>query len=607
VTVRVPIGVVTAVTGVAGAGKSSLAFDVLYAEGYRRYVETFSPYARQFLERLDRPRADRLEGVLPSVAIDRTAPVRTSRSTVGTMTSIADYLRALYARAADLYCRQCHQRVTRAGAATIFDRLLAAGAGRAALICFRTRVGKARPAALRELMAQAGLRRVLEGGRPVALEDAQLKPSDGAITVVLDRVTVAADRRAAIVDSLEAALRAGRGDVELRIDAQGSGEPLVLQFSEHLRCAGCGLDYADPTPAMFSFNNPVGACESCKGFGRTMDIDPNLVVPDPRLTLAGGCIKIFQTASYQECQDDLLKFCRRAGIASDVPWQDLTDDVRKIVWEGEPGGRRSWRTKWYGLDGFFRWLEGRTYKMHVRVLLSRYRRYQPCAACGGARLKPEALGFRLGEHTLPALEALPIAEVASLFEQLRKPGHDAATELLLGEIRGRLKFLVDVGLGYLTLGRQSRTLSGGEAQRVSLATALGSSLTSTLYVLDEPSVGLHARDAGRLSGVLARLAQAGNAVVVVEHDPALIASAGHVIDLGPGPGQQGGEVVYQGPVAGLMKQPRSVTGRFLAGQLATNPRAARRPPGPRRLVVRGAAENNLKGVDVELPLGSWWR
>ena len=250
-----------------------------------------------------------------------------------------------------------------------------------------------------------------------------------------------------------------------------------------------------------------------------------------------------------------MKFCRRAGIARERrPGRTCPSDVRKLVWEGEPGGRKSWRTKWYGLDGFFRWLEGRTYKMHVRVLLSRYRRYQPCAACGGARLKPEALGFRLAGPRCPSWRRCPSPRWRRCFEGLRSPEHDAATELLLGEIRGRLKFLVDVGLGYLTLGRQSRTLSGGEAQRVSLATALGSSLTSTLYVLDEPSVGLHARDAGRLSGVLARLAQAGNAVVVVEHDPALIASAGHVIDLGPGPGAQGGEVVYQGPVAGLLKR-----------------------------------------------------
>ena len=361
-------------------------------------------------------------------------------------------------------------------------------------------------------------------------------------------------------------------------------------------------------PAMFSFNNPVGACESCKGFGRTMDIDPDLVVPDPRVSIGGGCIKTFQSASYEECQADLMKFCRRAGIPTDVPWAELPESTRRIIWDGEPGGRKSWRTKWYGLHGFFRWLEGRTYKMHVRVLLSRYRRYQPCAACGGARLKPEALAFRLGGYNLPELEALPIAEAAALFARLRgqqrgMPASDAATEQLLGEIRGRLKFLVDVGLGYLTLARQSRTLSGGEAQRVSLATALGSSLTSTLYVLDEPSVGLHARDAGRLSGVLARLAQAGNAVVVVEHDPALIASAGHVIDLGPGPGRQGGQVVYQGPVAGLMKEKRSVTGAFLAGSLPTNPRPTRRPASARRLIVRGARENNLKDVSVEVPLG----
>ena len=288
-----------------------------------------------------------------------------------------------------------------------------------------------------------------------------------------------------------------------------------------------------------------------------------------------------------------------------MPWADLPEATRTLVWEGEPGGRQNWKRRWYGLRGFFEWLEARTYRMHVRVLLSRYRRYLPCAACGGSRLKPEALLFRVAGRTLPDLEALPIAEVEAFFRQHRPAASDAATDLLLGEVRGRLRFLVDVGLGYLTLARQSRTLSGGEAQRVSLATALGSSLTSTLYVLDEPSVGLHARDAGKLSGVLGKLAQAGNAVVVVEHDPALIAAADHVIDLGPGPGREGGEVVYQGPLPGLLAEPRSRTGAFLAGKLQTNPRAraaARRAPAA-RLRVRGARENNLKDVTVDLPLG----
>ncbi len=597
VSVRVPLGAVTAVTGVAGAGKSSLAFDVLYAEGYRRYVETFSPYARQFLERLDRPKAERIEGVLPSVAIDRTAPVRTSRSTVGTMTSVADYLRALYARVGELHCRGCGEVAQRTSAAVVFDRLLAAGEGKAALVCFRTRVGKAKPAALRELFATAGLRRLLEDGRVVSLEDAAFTVTDGQVTVVLDRVTLAPDRRQVVVDSLEAALRWGRGDVQVRI------EDTTVAFSEHLRCARCGIDYADPSPAVFSFNNPVGACESCKGFGRTMDIDPNLVVPDGRLSITEGCIRTFQSSSYQECQDDLVRFCRRAGLPVDVPWNQLPEETRALIWEGEPGGRQNWKKRWYGLRGFFDWLQGRTYRMHVRVLLSRYRRYRPCAACGGARLKPDGLLFRVGGRNLPQLEALPIDEVDAFFRAFSPAVSDAATDLLLGEIRGRLRFLVDVGLGYLTLARQSRTLSGGEAQRVSLATALGSSLTSTLYVLDEPSVGLHARDAGKLTGVLSKLARAGNAVVVVEHDPSLIAAADHVIDLGPGPGREGGEVVYQGDVAGLLASPRSRTGAFLAGRLQTNPRRVRRPVDTAlQLRVRGARENNLKAVDVDLPL-----
>jgi excinuclease ABC subunit A len=598
--VRIPIGAVTIVTGVAGAGKSSLAFDVLYAEGYRRYVETFSPYARQFLDRLDRPHADAIEGVLPAVAIDRTAPVRTSRSTVGTMTSIADYLRALYARAAVLHCRSCGQVVTRASAGRVFDRLLEIGAGKAALIGFATRVGKAKPEALRELFTQAGLRRVLEDGRAVALEDARLRADDGEIIVVLDRVTIAADRRQHVVDSLEAAFRAGRGNIDIRID----GVAQAAKFSERLACAACQIEYDDPSPALFSFNNPVGACVACKGFGRTMDIDPDLVVPDPRLTVQQGCIKIFQSASYKECQDDLERFLRKRGWPLNVAWQDLDAEMRAVIWDGEPGGAKSWRTKWYGLKGFFKWLEGRTYKMHVRVLLSRYRRYSTCGTCGGQRLKPEALWFRVGGHNLPAIEALSLSEAEAFFRGFAPAVSDPATDLVLAELRARLRFLVDVGVGYLTLARQSRTLSGGEAQRVGLATALGSALASTLYVLDEPSVGLHARDAARLTGVLGQLAAAGNAVVVVDHDPSLLAGADHVIELGPGPGAAGGQVVYQGKVAGLLHAADSKTGAFLTGRLdVAAQRRPRRPDPARRLRVVGARSNNLRNLSVDVPLG----
>jgi excinuclease ABC subunit A len=600
VSVDIPIGAVTAITGVAGAGKSSLAFDVLYAEGHRRYAETFSPYARQFLERLDRPRAERIEGILPSVAVDRTAPVRTSRSTVGTMTSVADYLRALFARAARLHCRGCGRLVERDTPAGIFDALLREGGGRGVLLCFPRRVGKVKPKALREAFLRAGFRRVLEDGQAVPLEQARLDPRDGVVTVVLDRTIVEAGRRQRLVDSIEAALRWGDGRMEGIVE--GAGAP--LRFSRQLHCAACDIGYADATPGLFSFNNPVGACTSCKGFGRTMDIDPDLVVPDARLSVAAGCIKPFQSPSYRECQDDLLRFLKRRRIARDAPWRELPEDVRALIWSGEPGGRQDWKRLWYGIDGFFRWLEGRTYRMHVRVFLSRYRRYLACRECGGTRLKPEALLFRMDGRTLPELETMPVEEAERICRGFRAAAGDAPTELLLHEVRSRLRFLVDVGLGYLTLSRQSRTLSGGEAQRVTLATALGGSLTSTLYVLDEPSVGLHPRDAGKLAAVLRRLADAGNAVVVVEHDPALIRAADHVIDLGPGPGAQGGEVVYQGPLDGLTREPRSATGAYLRGGVDTQgPRPRRRIDPRRRLRVRGATENNLKDLTVEVPLG----
>jgi excinuclease ABC subunit A len=600
VTVSVPVGAVTAVTGVAGAGKSSLAFEVLYAEGHRRYAETFSPYARQFLERLDRPRAEAIEGVLPAVAVDRTAPVRTSRSTVGTMTSIADYLRALYARAGTLHCRACGRPVRRDSPSTIFEELIGAARGRDVLIAFPRQVGRVRASVLREAFEAAGFRRLLEDGKPVPLDRARLRPEGGAVTVLLDRTRVEPDRRQRVVDSLEAALRWGQGRVEVQFEE--GREP--LRFSQALHCARCDVSYNDPAPALFSFNNPVGACPTCKGFGRTMEIDPDLVVPDGRRSVAEGCVKPFQTPSYGECQDDLRRFLDRRGIAADVPWRELPEDARQAIWEGEPGGRQQWQKRWYGIAGFFAWLESRTYRMHVRVFLSRYRRYLPCHDCGGARLTPVARLFRIDGRTLPEIDALPVAEAEAFFRGWSPPGSDAATDLLLGEIRSRLRYLVDVGLGYLTLGRQSRTLSGGEAQRVTLATALGGSLTRTLYVLDEPSVGLHPRDAKRLSGVLRRLAEAGNAVVVVEHDPAIVAAADQVIDLGPGPGRSGGEVVYQGPVAGLFGEPRSLTGAALAGRLPSAARAARRGPDPaRRLRVLRARENNLKELTVDVPLG----
>ena len=599
VSVRIPVGAVTAVTGVAGAGKSSLAFDTLYAEGYRRYVETFSPYARQFLERLDRPRADRIEGVLPAIAIDRTAPVRTSRSTVGTMTSVADYMRALWARAATLYCRRCGKPVQRHSASSIFDALTKEVAGQQTLICFPVRVGRLRRHALMDLLQQSGFRRVLEDGRAKPIEDARLRAKGGTITVVLDRIAIEPGQRSRIVDSLESALRFGKGHVALWVE--GRSEP--LRFSEALRCEACNLDYRDPTAALFSFNNPIGACPTCKGFGRIIDIDPDLVIPDPRLSVAEGAIKPFQTPFHAESQEALLRCLRRRGISPEVPWQQLDAETRKLVWEGEPSGRGQWQKRWYGVRGFFEWLESRRYRMHVRVFLSHYRRYLSCPSCNGARLKPDALAFRLGGRTLPEVEALPISAATRFFGDLVLPREDTASALLVREIRGRLHFLLNVGLPYLNLARQSRTLSGGEAQRVSLATALGSSLTNTLYVLDEPSVGLHPRDAAKLASVLGRLAQSGNAVVLVEHDPMLIGAADRVIDLGPGPGRSGGEVVYEGPLAGLLGEPKSKTGAYLAGKLPMPAPLERRRAGAAGwLKIRGARENNLKNLTVDIPL-----
>ncbi len=591
ITVEVPVGAVTVITGVAGAGKSSLAFDILYAEGYRRYVETFSPYARQFLERLDRPKADRIEGILPGIAIDRAAPVKTSRSTVGTMTSVDDYLRPLFARNATLYCRSCNLPVFRHSPASIFDALLKTAPGRQAVICFTRPIGSAEPQTVRDVFQQGGFLRVLEDGRVARVDEARLKPSDGRITVVLDRVTVDAEARQRVVDSVETALKFGEGSLEVLIE----GEAQPLRFSRKLHCERCDIDYTEPTAALFSFNNPVGACENCHGFGRVIDIDPDLVIPDGGLSLSAGCVRPFQTASFHECQRDLLDFARRRKIPTTTPWHSLDRDTQKAVWDGEGD--------WYGIQGFFDWLMGRRYKKQARILLSRYRRFLPCPVCGGGKLKPDALLFRLDGKMFPELEEMAVSEAESFFRRWSPPAEDRASELLLGELRGRLGFLLDVGLGYLSLGRLSRTLSGGETQRVTLATALGSSLTGTLYVLDEPSVGLHPRDAERLAGLLRTLASAGNAVVVVEHDPAFIRKADRVIDLGPGPGERGGFVIHQGSVAGLIQNRRSPTAAYLRGEISMPQPSRRRTPQRGYLRVVGAHENNLKDISVDIPLG----
>ena len=627
----IPLRQLVVVTGVSGSGKSSLVFDTVYAEGQRRYVETFSPYARQFLDRMDKPQVDRIDGIPPAIAIDQTNPVRTSRSTVGTMTELNDHLKLLFARAAQLYCRGCGGPVRR----DTPDSIHAALAARAAalddpriVVTFPVAI----PANFSEeevlaLLAQQGYTRVHSRGA-------------GRIEVLQDRFRVGAAGRARVVDAIEAALRVGRGRVDIRPapgaegaagEAEGTeDEGIVWRFSTDLHCADCDIHYREPTPSQFSFNSPLGACETCRGFGRVIGIDFGLVVPDAGKTLRGGAVRPWQTASNRECQDDLLRFARRRGIPVDVPWRELTDAQRQWVIEGEG----PWESKvWYGVRRFFAWLEGRSYKMHVRVLLAKYRSYTPCPDCGGARLKPEALLWRLVSRAEPGaalasasasgprpsspsgsgpglnihdVMLLPLKRCRAFFDDLRLPAPlDEATEQLLAEVRSRLAFLVRVGLGYLTLDRQSRTLSGGEVQRINLTTALGTSLVNTLFVLDEPSIGLHPRDMKRVIEVMHRLRDNGNSLLVVEHDPQIMLTADRILDMGPGPGEHGGRVVFEGTPGELAARADTLTAQYLSGRRDAGAAAGRRPPpapDEPSIEVLGATAHNLAGVDVRVPL-----
>ncbi len=599
-----PHNALVVVTGVSGSGKSSLVFDTLFAEGQRRYVETFSPYARQFLDRMDKPQVDRIEHIPPAIAIDQVNPVRTSRSTVGTMTELNDHLKLLFARAARLYCRGCGRPVRRDHAQSIAEALPEALADLEQpllLICFPVPLppGMA-PEQLRVELAKLGYVRIH-------------REEPALLTVIQDRLRLQPGDRTRLLEALEAALRAGHGRMSvIALDSQAV-EQRTLRYSSDLHCAECDLHYQDATQGMFSFNSPVGACDTCRGFGRVIGIDYGLVVPDESKTLAQGAVRPWQTPSYKECQDDLLRFARKRGVALDVPWRELPSTARQWVIDGEG----PWNRKvWYGARRFFEWLETRAYKMHIRVLLSKYRSYTLCPACQGARLKPDALLWRLGIGSdaapqglaIDALLQLPIERSRAFFEQLcLPPPLDAAADLLLGELRSRLRFLCEVGLGYLTLDRQSRTLSGGEVQRINLTTALGTSLVHTLFVLDEPSIGLHPRDMQRVISVMQRLRDAGNTLLVVEHDPQIMREADLILDLGPGAGEHGGRIVCYGTPAEVMAHPQSATGAWLAGRRALPPlraRAAAQETHHEAHSIRlyGADEHNLKQLDVEIPL-----
>jgi excinuclease ABC subunit A len=590
-----PLNELIVVTGVSGSGKSSLVFDTLYAEGQRRYVETFSPYARQFLDRMDKPQVDRIEGIPPAIAIDQTNPVRTSRSTVGTMTELNDHLKLLFARAATLHCRSCGQPVRRDNPASIQQQLAALSQNQGdpmLLLTFPVPIPKNfSEAEIKELLERQGYTRIHE-------------KRGQTLQVIQDRFRWSRVDPARAGDAIEAALKVGQG----RLDVYPLAAATPWRFSSGLHCAHCDIAYKEPSPSTFSFNSPIGACDTCRGFGRSIGVDYGLVIPDTTLTLRQGAIKPWQTESYKECQEDLEKFARKRGIPLDTPWRKLNATQRLWVIDGEG----EWTKKvWYGVRRFFAWLETKAYKMHIRVLLSRYRSYTECSACHGARLKPEALLWRLaapgtaaGGINIREVMLLPIDAALKVFTALELPPPlDQATDLLLREIRARLTYLTDVGLGYLNLDRQSRTLSGGEVQRINLTTALGTSLVNTLFVLDEPSIGLHPRDVGRIVGVMHRLRDAGNTLVVVEHDPKVMQAADRVLDIGPGPGEHGGKIVFYGPTPQLRHAAESLTADYLYGRKRIEaPRAAAGRGSEEVLRINGAAEHNLKDIDVEVPL-----
>jgi excinuclease ABC subunit A len=669
VDLTLPPNALIIVTGVSGSGKSSLAFDTIYAEGQRRYVESLSAYARQFLERMEKPEVDAIEGVSPAIAIRQKNSIRNPRSTVGTTTEIHDYLRLLYARVGRTFCRGCGQEVVRESPEVVARRLAALPGGTRLIVGFEMPVvaapkaggngadladeapegaadapglgsgdddGDGRRGAgsgangggpggggasevngggaaadpigeTLDALRRKGFGRLLLNGRTAvsfdAVEVALLK-DQSVLHVVVDRLRVQPDVLTRLTDSVETAYGEGGGAafaLELPPSDAATGEsaePRTHVFSERFECRACGITYEDPQPRLFSFNNPFGACQTCHGFGNVIELDTDLVVPDPTKSIQDGAIEPWSKPHFRANLAELKRAARGGGVRLTTPWADLTADERRFVMNGDGGD-------YDGVRGFFAWLERKKYKVHVRVFLSRYRGYQTCPDCGGARLRREARDVRVGGRTIDAVCALTVHEARRFFAGLALGEREAAiAEKVLAEIRRRLSFLSEVGLDYLTIDRLSSTLSGGESQRINLATSLGSALVGTLYVLDEPSIGLHPRDNQRLIAILRQLRDQGNTVLVVEHDAEMIRVADHVVDLGLGAGDQGGRVVFSGTFEGLLQDPRSLTARYLRSELAIPlPRERRRGTG-QRIRILGAREHNLKTIDVSIPLNT---
>jgi excinuclease ABC subunit A len=592
VSLDIPHDRLTVVTGVSGSGKSSLAFDTLFAEGQWRNIESLSTYARMFLDRVDRPDVDRIVNVRPAVALEQKNPVRTARSTVGTATEVYDYLRLLYAKIGRVHCPDCGGEAANHSGASIVDALLDRHAGARALVCFRLALPAALPAAeLRASLVRRGFARLRIDGTVVELEAAAALDGVREVEVVLDRVVLDSGRRTRLIESIETALREGGGAVT--VDIVGVG---VERFAVDFRCAACGRALERPQPILFSFNHPLGACPECKGFGNTLTYDENLVVPDRTVTLGAGAVEPWTYPSGKWYQRELVKAAKRRQLSLDTTWDALSADDREFVYGGDE--------KFPGIRGFFEEVESYRYKLHVRVFLSRYRSQSRCTACGGARLKSTALAVRVAGLTIAEFTALTIEEAARTIADLKLTTWETlVAREILKQLTAKLTFLLRVGLGYLTLSRQTRTLSGGEAQRINLANQLGSQLVGTLYVLDEPSIGLHARDIMRLADLCHELAQAGNTVVVVEHDRAFIEAADHVVELGPGSGDRGGEIVFNGPQDEFRSNPRSLTARYLTGRETIGIPATRRKPR-RWLTLVGAREHNLRDVTLRIPLGT---
>ncbi len=647
-----PVGKLIVVTGLSGSGKSSLAFDTLFAEGQRRYIETFSPYARQFFDRMDKPRVDRIEGIPPAIAIEQRNAVRTTRSTVGTMTELTDYMKILWPHLAALHCRGCGEVVAKESPRAVWDRVNAECGMRNAesgmrpdevLIAFDLPLSeKLSFSESLALISKQGYQRVLAGGEVVRVEDAvahsAFRTPHSALTVVQDRLKLSASGRSRFIEACEQAYHFGKG--RLTVFQFHDGKPCDPRpFSNRLHCAACDIEYREPSAAMFSFNHPLGACPACRGFGRAITINYDLAIPDWSKSLKGGAVKPWQTATGLQCQNDLARMCKARRLPMDVPFAKLSAEHQRLVIDGDPGygadEEHQWPRAWYGVKGYFRWLESKAYKMHVRVLLSRYRAYVTCPDCAGKRFQPEALLYRMrnaecgmrnqerADLTLADFYQLPIRDAVEFVERVSSPRHRTATTdapfrtphsafrtphdpiaVALQEVRARLRYLNDIGLGYLTLDRATRTLSGGETERVNLTTCLGTRLVNTLYVLDEPSVGLHPRDTARLVGIVEQLRDLGNTVVVVEHEPAVMRAADHIVDLGPGHGESGGQIVFQGSVKELLRSRESLTGQYLSGRKQIT-RPVPRPVNDTtpKLRVENASAHNLKNITVDLPLG----